>query len=323
MRPRLLSAALALALVARTAGATPEREDDAERLFREGQKLLEERRYGDACPKFEAAYAKDGNLGTLINLAFCHEEQGATWYAWLEYREAEVKALEQNRPERREFVRKRLVTLERSLTKAVVENPREEGLVDVLVEDRRIPEAEKGVPFFVEPGERKVTFRARGKKQAVAMIEFAKAAKITKVAVPAMEEAPEEPDAPPPAPPPPAPAPIVVVEPTSNGTRLAGYVALGVAGAAFVTGAVTGILTMTNPCADNFMHDKEPGCETTERRSDYDRGATMGVVSTVSFAAAAAFGAVGLTLLLTAPRARAQGISPALGAGYVGMHGAF
>src|SRR3954466_3222786 len=113
-------------------------EADAERLFREGQKLMEERRYGEACPKFEQAYKKDGALGTLINLAFCHKEQGATWYAWLEFREAEVKATELSRPDRRDFAHARLTELEKNLPKVIIDNPKKVPLTEVLVEDRKV-----------------------------------------------------------------------------------------------------------------------------------------------------------------------------------------
>jgi hypothetical protein len=135
--------ALALVLVAGgvSSAHAQTREADAERLFREGQKLMEERRYGEACPKFEAAYKKDGALGTLINLAFCHKEQGAIWYAWLEFREAEVKATELNRPERRDFAHARLTELEKNLPKVVIDNPRKVPLTEVLVEDRKVWEA--------------------------------------------------------------------------------------------------------------------------------------------------------------------------------------
>ena len=92
-----------------------DKDADAERLFREGQKLLEERRYGEACPKFEAAYKKDQQLGTLLNLAYCHKEQGATWLAWVEFKEAEVKATELKRNDRRDFARQRMAELEKSL----------------------------------------------------------------------------------------------------------------------------------------------------------------------------------------------------------------
>ena len=38
---------------------------DGERASREGQKLLEERRYGEACPKFEQAYKKAQKRGEI------------------------------------------------------------------------------------------------------------------------------------------------------------------------------------------------------------------------------------------------------------------
>ena len=65
------------------------------------------------------------SLGTLINLAFCHKEQGASWYAWLEFREAEVKATELNRADRRDFAHARLVELEKQLPKRHHRQPAE------------------------------------------------------------------------------------------------------------------------------------------------------------------------------------------------------
>ena len=170
-----------------------DREVDAERLFREGQKLLEERRFGEACPKFEAAYSKDHSLGTLINLAFCHKEEGALWYAWLEFREAEVKATELNRPDRRDFAKQRLTELEKQLPKVIIDNPRKVPLTDVLVEDRKVWEAERGAVFAAEVGTRRFIFKARGRKNGALLVNIVKGEKLQHVTVPDMEEGSDEP----------------------------------------------------------------------------------------------------------------------------------
>src|SRR5262249_33782581 len=140
--------------------------------------------------KFEAAYQKDQKLGTLLNLAFCHKEQGNTWYAWLEFREAEVKAEEQHRPERKEFARKRIDDLEKGLAKSIIDNPQHAPLSEGDVEDSKVPEAEKGVAFAIEEGKRKVSFKARGKKPATSLVTIAKGEKLTHVVVPDLEDAP-------------------------------------------------------------------------------------------------------------------------------------
>jgi hypothetical protein len=301
---------------------------DAERLFREAQKLLEERRYGDACPKFEAAYKKDGKLGTLLNLAFCHKEQGATWYAWLEFREAEFKAEEQKRPERKEFARKRLDELEKdkSLAKVIVENPQKLPLVEVDVEDRKVPEAERGVYFTAEEGKRKLTFKAKGKKPATSLVTIVRADRPQKVVVPDMEDQPVA-SATPPPPPPPPPPPVDRVEPppkpadgdgdTGSTQRTIGWIGIGAGGPILVAGGVFGVLTITGPCTGNRS------CTA----SDHNRANTTGLVASIAVPVGAVMLGGGILLLLFAPSGKSSseraGIAPEVGLGYYGVRGTF
>jgi tetratricopeptide (TPR) repeat protein len=341
-RRSAVRARVVLGLVA--AGGTcfaQDREADAERLFREGQKLLEERRYGEACPKLEAAYHKDGQLGTLMNLAFCHKEQGSIWYAWLEFREAEVMAIAKQKDDRRAFARKQLEELERSLPKVVVDNPQKVPITEILVEDKRVPEADHGAVFTAEPGQRKITFRAVGKKQAVLLVNVVKSEKAQKIAVPAMtdlgpEDLPPPPPPPapaPPAPPPPPPPRDAVAKPPPEqdpgGTqRTLAYAALGVGAAGVIVGGVTGVMTITNPCATTFR-SKGSACD--EDPSQERRANTTGLISTIAFAAGATLATTGVVLLVTAPKkkqashesAANRELRPALGLGWAGMHGTF
>jgi hypothetical protein len=301
---------------------------DAERLFREGQKLLEERRFGEACPKFEQAYRKDRQLGTLINLAFCHKEQGAIWYAWLEFKEAEVRATELNRPDRRDFARQRLAELEKLLPKVVVDNPRKMPLTQVLVEEKRVPEAERGAVFAAEEGNRKFIFRAKGKKPATQMVNVAKGERAQHVVVPEMEDAGPD-DAPPPdhADAPSKPEVVgsdAAPDPNPGATqRTLGWVAIGAGGVALAIGSVTGLMAIT--------------AEDKTAASAHDAA----TVSTISFIVAGVGIGGGLVLLLTAAPSRSASatgamrtrtvatqraglrITPELGAGWAGLSGRF
>ncbi|MBX3191639.1 MAG: hypothetical protein KF819_31895 [Labilithrix sp.] len=295
---------------------------DAERLFREGQRLLEERRFGEACPKFEQAYRKDRQLGTLINLAFCHKEQGAIWYAWLEFKEAEVRATELNRPDRREFARQRLLELEKQLPKVVIDNPRKMPLTEVLVEEKKVPEAERGAVFAAEEGRRKFTFRAKGKKQATVMVTVARGERAQHVVAPEMEDASGD-DLPPAASAPLDPPRKVdsgSEAPAGDGTqRTLGWTAIAVGGVAGAVGAVTGIMTFTNGCANT---QEPPQCTDAVRSS----GDTTGAISTVSFIVAGVAIASGIVLLVTAPPASTASSakrSPRLGFGVTGLSGTF
>lgn len=330
MMRRALAVVAILALSSSPAFAQ-DREADAERLFREGQKLLEERRYGEACPKFEQAYKKDGQLGTLLNLAFCHKEQGANWYAWLEFREAELKATELNRNDRRDFAKGQLPALEKTLAKLVVDNPRDVPLVEVLCEDRRIPEAEKSAPFAAEPGRRKLVFRAKGKKSATLLVDVRKTDKPMHVTVPEMEDAP--PDAPP--------------ESVNDGVESRGTIpaaraetpstqssqktlALGAFGIAAVGGivmGVAGVMTLTNDCAalgDSAKCVKDPEGKGQEEK---DRGDTTALIATIGGIVMVAGGAAGAFLWFTSPKEKSEKsgvqVKPQVGLGYAGVTGRF
>ena len=297
---------MALAVVLVGAGATAAhaqtREADAERLFREGQKLLEERRYGEACPKFEQAYKKDGALGTLLNLAFCHKEQGAIWYAWLEFREAESKATELDRADRRDFAHARLIELEKGLPKVIIDNPRKVPLTDVLVEDRKVWEAERGAIFAAEAGARKFTFRAKGKKAATVLINVARGERAQRVPVPELETLTAD-DVPPPtvvSGPPDAPKrDAVPLPPAPDGSpslqKTIGWIAIGVGSGAAAIGIVTGAITWLGPCGHK-------ACSTDERSNS----STTAAISTVSLVGAGALVVTGLVLVLTAPASGAS-----------------
>ena len=319
-----------LALLFFTRGAVAqEREQDAERLFREGQKLLEERRFAEACPKFETAYAKDHSLGTLINLAFCHKEQGASWYAWLEFREAEVKATELNRPDRRDFAHARLAELEKQLPKLVIDNNQKVTLTEVLVEDRKVWEAERGAVFAAEVGERRFVFKARGKKPAATLITVAKGDKVQHISVPDMEDGAE----PPPAGEHPAePAKPDAAAPADPGKmqRTLGWVALGVGGVAALIGTIEGISTFSSNCQGS------KACTDEERSS----ANSSGTVADISFVLAILAAGGGVYLLMTAPppaaaaatahgrvvvpsRASSLSVTPRLGLGWASLTGTF
>lgn len=309
------------------ASAQPNEEADAERLFREGQKLLEQRRFAEACPKFESAYQKDGQLGTLLNLAFCHKEQGAKWFAWLEFREAELMAEELGREDNRAFAHKQRVALEKQLPKLVVDNPDGAPLTDVLVEERRVPRAEVGEVFVAEVGERKVTFVATGKKPATVLVEVARAPQPAHLAVPPLEDADPEPAPVAEAPKSEAPPRVTQAPPASEGSpgrtqRTLAYVALGVGAAGLVAGGITGAMTLGSPCAG-----ATDGCTRAER----DAADSSATLANVSFAVAGVGLVGGLALLLTAPHAApaestartAPRVAPRIGAGWAGLDGVF
>ncbi|MBX3208998.1 MAG: hypothetical protein KF764_28455 [Labilithrix sp.] len=343
---RAIAAAVVVGLWSSSVGAqSSEKDADAERFFREGQKLMEERRYGEACPKFEAAYKKDQQLGTLLNLAYCHKEQGAIWQAWVEFKEAEVKAVELQRRDRRDFARQRMTELEKSLARVVIESQQRVELTEVLVEDRRVPDAEKRVTFAAEPGQRKLTFRAKGKKQVVQLVTIVKGERPQRITVPPMVDEEKEPvvvaEAPPshaeePKTPPPQPRPPEASEGSGRKTLTFALVGVGVVGVG--VGTVTGLMTLSNACSKSARADNPDGCPPGSQvgRDRAAEGELTGLVSTIAFGVGGAALLTALVLYFTEPsdpsaavgaapkRARTSlRVVPELGAGWAGLRGAF
>ena len=89
----------------------------AEALFQEAKKLKAAEEYDAACPKFAASQKLDPALGTLLNLADCHEQQGLTASAWAEFLEAATLARRAGQAERAKVAKERATALEGRLTR--------------------------------------------------------------------------------------------------------------------------------------------------------------------------------------------------------------
>ncbi|MBX3230126.1 MAG: hypothetical protein KIT84_25165 [Labilithrix sp.] len=326
---RSRSVLVSLAVLAWSAGAQAQpldRDADADRLFKEGQKLMEERRFAEACPKLESAYKKDQQLGTLLNLAYCHKEMGSTWLSWVEFREAESKAVELKRTDRRDFAREKMRELEKSLSKVVVDPKAGVELAQVDVEDRRVYEAEKGVPFAVEPnGQRKFVFHARGKKPGVLLVNvppLAKDGKVQHVTIPELvnddlgSSASVTTDTPPP---PQGGEPARGEKSSWSGQKTLAVVAgvLGLGGVA--VGSVFGVKTVTGPCSDGPRSEGGGFCGD----EDLARTNREAMISNIGFIAGGVLVAGAVVLWITAPSSSGRSAQVTVGPSWAGLGGTF
>jgi hypothetical protein len=338
MTRRVIALGVAGLLAWAPEAAAQDSKADAERLFREAQTLLERGRYGEACPKFESSYKKDRQLGTLLNLAYCHKQEGRQWFAWLEFKEAELVAAGQGRKERVEFARARLAELEKTLPRAKLTLNKSVQLTQVLVEDRTVPDAENGALFTMDPGERKIVFIAPGKKPTTKLVNVTKTDRPLKIPVPDMEDAPPdappavvEPDEPPLEKPPPVKPPAD--KPSDGSTqRTLAWVSLGGAAVAAGIGTVFGLMTMNTGSEQSTISVcKVSGCTDEERTrigTLREEGNSSGTVADIAFVAAGALAVTGVVLFVTAPpRATSTKggvtVQPVLGLGFGAVRATF
>lgn len=86
---RLSSFVLVGVLATATSAHAQSRAAEAEQLFRDGKRLMGEKKYGEACAAFDASYKLDPLSTTLLNLADCREKNAQYASAWGAFLEAE------------------------------------------------------------------------------------------------------------------------------------------------------------------------------------------------------------------------------------------
>lgn len=301
---RRLLACLAILVVPAVARA-----DDtaplAEALFREGRELMAAHRVSEACPKLAESQRLDPKLGTLLNLATCHELEGRTATAWVELTSAEQEAKRLHRAEYEKFARTHLDRLEPKLVRLTIHS--DDKTVSVTLDDKRVGAEAFDTAFPVDPGAHTVA-ASRADRKPWSMKVQVEAAPIT-VTVPALEAVAQAPAPPPvvvaPVPPPPPPAP----EPDHSRRNL-GFVAFGAAAVGIGLGTYFGIKTF-NDKSDGNQHCHGDLC-TQEGLDDQSSAHTAAVISTIAFGIGLAAAAIGVYALVTSSppsmRAAANGL---------------
>jgi hypothetical protein len=245
--------ATTLATVPALAQPTPEDRAVAETLFQQGRRLMDEKRFADACPKLEESQRIAPAGGTLLNLAACHEAVGRIAAAWAEYRDAEAQAKKTGRRDREEIARARSEALGPLVPKLIVVVPREvAALAPRITRDgSEIGAAAWGIEIPLDPGPHVVRATAPGHVSWETRVEL-QPSKTARVAVPVLEPEPAPvasapasatPTLPPSAPPPgPTSAPVTVPPPAGPGAqRVAGWALTGAGALALGVGAYFGV----------------------------------------------------------------------------------
>jgi hypothetical protein len=166
---------------------------DAEELFRQGKGEMAKGNYDRACPMFAESYKQDPAMGTLLNLALCHEAIGRIASAWGEWRavEQQARAAVPPREDRITMAKEHAEKLEPRLSRIRLLVP-PEARVDGL--EVKVDGEAKGEPLWggipVDPGTRKIVASAPGKKPVSLDVKVDDEGVVVPVTLPKLADAP-------------------------------------------------------------------------------------------------------------------------------------
>ena len=153
--------ALALAIVtALGESAFADKKEKADELFTKAKKLMADKKYADACPKFEESYKLDPGIGGQLNIAKCYEEWGKLGRAYRAYQEAERQA-KQGNDSREAKIHEIVTQLEPQVPRLMIHVPADadtEGL-RLTIDGVTVDKAQLVDAQLVDPGPKQVEYQ--------------------------------------------------------------------------------------------------------------------------------------------------------------------
>ena len=312
----------------------------AEGLFQQARELFKQQRYADACPRFAESQRLEPKLGTLLNLAVCHEKLGKIATAWAEYTSAATIARREQSKDREDFAREQVATLERRIAHVSLQIAAPPGDLVVALDDQPLDHTALNTPLPIDPGAHRVAATAPGKIAWSTTIEAPSEHAELAVTIPALEAAIAT--APPPvATLPPAPtaitaarpivplaqvAPSMASPPEREDHRVLIHGGFGVGAAGLLVGAITGGITLARAAT---IRDTCNANSCGVDQADALRSTTtLANVSNVSFVLGGLGAGVGVVgLLVSSSRAPTKRpvatVTPILGPAVVGLRRSF
>jgi hypothetical protein len=197
MRPvigRLRVPAIVLALLLAGSArlrAEPSADDRAlaTALFKEGRALMAAGRLPEACPKLEESHRLDPSGGTILNVALCHEQQGAIARSWSDYNEAIAFARRDGRRDREDVAAEHARALEPRLSRLTIVVPEPARLAGLRIErdGRELGQASWSIAMPVDGGEHEVRATAPGRRPFSTRVAIASESSASKVEIPLLD----------------------------------------------------------------------------------------------------------------------------------------
>ncbi len=293
------------------APAHADRVTDAEDLFRRAKALVAQGKHQEACPLLAQSYKLDPGMGTLLNLALCHEQIGKTASAWGEFRSVEQQARAATPPNetRARLAHEHAEKLQTRVSRIKLMVPpasRAPGLV-LTIDGEEKAEGLWSAGIAVDPGTRVVEASAPRKRSATTRVEVNDEGVVQTVRLAPLDDLPESASAS-------AGGDAASVEQyaASRARRTTGYVIGGLGAAVLLTGAAFGIAAVVNDkeaksCAAPCYRDKPAG-EASDQATD--RALVFANVANVTVPLGAVGLIAGVYLVLTAGPAKKVAVLP-------------
>ena len=159
-----LSVLAAACCVVLPAAAQDDTKAAATSAFDQAEQLMSTGKLADACLKYGESQRLDPQLGTLLHLADCLEQNGQTASAWAAFREAQEVAEKRNDP-RQSLADDRVSKLTPHLSKLQINVPKTADASSIHVERDHVVvgSALWGAPVPTDPGPHTITVSAPGR----------------------------------------------------------------------------------------------------------------------------------------------------------------
>ena len=342
---RPIAAAVSLAALLTTPHAeAADASSLADALFHEANDLLAAGKISEACAKFAESERIDPQLGTLLNLAACHEKEGKTATAWSEFDELAEKASARGDTARVTFARAHVAALEKRLSRLRLLFTPGIQLSELRVDGEPLGSAAWTTDLPLDPGAHVLALSAPGKKTRELPVTVTAEAGIQTIDIAPLEnEAPTPAPSPPvPEPQPSAPAPPAETQRELGGatgasheaapglgpTRVAGLSIATVGVVGLGIGSIFGVMAGSSYgnakslCGGDVTRCR-PG-EVSQANSEHDQAATDATVSTVAFLAGGVLVGTGAVVFFWVggtrrPATTAWTVAPSVGPGHMGL----
>lgn len=288
-------------------------------LFKRGRRLMEAKHYAEACPLFAESYRLDPSGGTLLNLAFCHEQDNRTATAWAYYQDLLDRSQREGRADRARYAQSRLAALEPRLPRWTIVMGANEKLsgVEVSRDGQSVPRLLWSGPIPVDPGNHQVEVWAPEYKRTKLSFKAVAGQPVVTEVPPLESQPPASASATPDEPSPTPPAVIIEAPPESptsaesprtasshptTGRTVTGAVLGGVGALGLGLGTYFGLTAFARHDDVQRFCGSPDNCPDRERANDSNReGKLYAHLSTASFGVGVVGIGIGAYLLFFAP----------------------